>query len=110
MNRPSAEASIHANRSCTRAASAAVGIHVERAAVPGHTLGLDLELLRVAMTMAADRDRGAKRNDSFLESRALGARRRREDDVPHLSLRANTHGGVRSSQADRSFQRAGELE
>src|SRR5262245_41635140 len=58
--------------------SGAIGIHVEDAAVPGEPLGLDLELLRIAVAMAARGHTGAERNDTFLQAGALRLCARRE--------------------------------
>src|SRR5688572_27499057 len=110
MIRPSVEPSIHASRSYTRAASGTVGIDVERATVPGHALGLDLELVRIAMAMTAHRHRRTERNDAFLEPGPFRPRRRGEDDVPHLAVRFYTHRGVRTGEADCRLEGAGELE
>src|SRR3954462_704020 len=89
----------------------AIGIHVERAAVPDDPFGLDLQALRFAITMAVDCNGGAHRNGAFLKARLLGPSRRSQRDVPHFAVGCeHFHGGVRSGQAHRGLNGTRELE
>src|SRR5881628_3164410 len=95
---PSADASSHAIRSCTRALRlsrlAAIRVHVEGPAVPGEPRCLDLELLRIAVTVPMHGHVGADRNDAFTQAGTLGAGRRREHHIPLLTIDPNLHRRV----------------
>src|SRR5712671_196838 len=91
-------------------ASGAVRIHVEHLVAPGQPLGLDLEPVVVAMAMTVSRHFRPDGNHAVFEAGLLAAGRRREDDVPHMSIRTNLHRRMWAGEAHRRFNDAGDFE
>src|SRR6185436_10604092 len=88
----------------------AVRINVVVLAVVRDADGLHLELFRVAIAIAADRHRRADRDHAGLQPRVLRARRRRQRDVPELSLVVDDlHRAVRAREIDVRLQLARDL-
>src|SRR4249920_3551670 len=105
MKWPRAEPCSHFAASST---SGSIGIDVKDLVAPRQPLGLDLVPIVVAVAMAVRRDLGADRDHAVLEACLLAARRRREDEVPYVAVRAfDGHGRVRAGQAHRRLDRAG---
>jgi hypothetical protein len=89
----------------------AIGIDVERLAVPGYPLGLDLKTLGVSIPMTVDCDCSSDGNHSFLQACPLRPGRRSQRKIPDLAIRsADLHCGMRSSEAKASEDGAGNLE
>src|SRR5262249_52743015 len=88
----------------------AIWIHVECPAIPGHPLGLDFEALRIQVALAADGDRSADWNHAFLQPRSLSPGWRCQRDIPYLTVGFDFHRRMRSGEADRCFNCAGEFE
>src|SRR5438034_1965051 len=81
----------------------AVGINVEGAPVPDYPFRLDLITLWIAIAMAVDRYHRAHRNNAFFQTRIGSTRGRRQCEIPHVTISAYLHRGVRASETDRAF-------